>query len=408
VSADTLWAPDVTWNPDSAWGGSSSALPSWSAPSASAFEITVYDKAFARRGWVGNPQALRVTVRHNALGTATLTLASDHRRLTDLVAPGARVVITYDGQHLLSGPVRRLRGKGPGLSGTVEVDVEDDWRLLTRVLGWPVPGAALTAQTVAYDVRTGPAETVVKGLVTANAVTRLGLPVTVATDQARGGTISTSHRMHPLIDRLLPALDGAGLGVTVKQSGAGFLVDCYVPRVYPRTLTEASGVVQDWSWSQAGPTATRVVLGAQGEAEARDFISSADMAREAEWEDVIEVFRDGRDSSDATVNANRLAEALTEGAPKSGLAVTLSETKTFRYGRTVAGGGVLVGDRVRVEVGPGVVVEDVLREATLSWTTGDGLEVTPVIGERTDDPDTALARSLTALARGVRDLRAGR
>ena len=407
MSAEALWNADVAWNPDAPWGGASQdPPPPPEPPPGPPFRIEVFDKTWTRRGWVGDPAALRVTVRHNALGTATLTLASDHRRLADLVAPGARVVITYDGEHLLSGPIRPRRGTRA--SGMVELDIEDDWRLLPNVLGWPVPGAALTAQTVAYDVRSGPAETVLKSLVTANAVTRQGRPVTVAPDLGRGGTINTSHRMHSLADRLLPALDLAGIGVTVRQSGAGLLVDCYVPAQHPRTLTEASGVVQDWSWSAGAPTATRVVAGAQGEAAARVFHSRVDAAREAEWADVIEVFVDARDTDDPAVVAARMAEVLDDGAPRSGLSVSLAETKTFRYGRTASGGGVLVGDRVRVEVGPGVVVEDVLREATLSWTSGDGLTVTPVIGERTDDPSTVLARTIGALARGVRDLRATR
>jgi hypothetical protein len=367
------------------------------------FTVAVFDKAFARKGFVGDPVALSATVRHNALSTATITVSSDHRRLPDLSADGARVVLTYDGQHLLSGPVRRLRGQGPASSGTVEVDVEDDWRLLQRVLGWPVPGAALTAQTSAYDKRTGAAETVLKAFVTANAVTRLGLPVTVAADQARGGNVDVSMRFHPLADRLYPAVDQARIGVTVRQSGAGLLLDCYTPALHPRTLSEQSGVVQSWSWSRTGPGSTRVIAGDQGEATARSFTSTVDAAREAAWGDRIEVFVDARDTDVATEVTARRAEALAEGAPRAGLSLELAETSTFRYGKAVR-----VGDRVRVEVGPGVVVEDVLREAVLSWTAQDGLLVTPAVGERTDDPSHVLARAVARLARGVRDLHSSR
>lgn len=258
----------------------------------SPFEVEVHDGAFARRGWIGDPVRLTVTPRHNARGSVVLTVDNDHRRLPELSAPGARLVIRYDGQVLLTGRVRLRTGRGPGISGQTTFTVEDDLRLLWRVLGWPVPTAGLSAQTSGYDTRTGPAETVVKAFVQANAVTRLGLPVTVAPDLARGGNITVSTRMHPLADRLFPMVDVAGIGVTVRQNGPGLLLDCYTPAASPRTLTEQSGVVQDWSYSLTDPQATRVIVGGQGEGTARSFTSSVDAAREAEWADVLEVFRD--------------------------------------------------------------------------------------------------------------------
>ena len=371
----------------------------------SPFVVTVWDGGFGRAGWVGDPLGLSVTARHNAVSTGELTVASDHRRLPDLVAPGARVTIDYAGSRVLSGPVRSLRGAGPASSGTVTVGVESDWRLLHRILGWPVPGNALGSQNQAYDVRSGDAESVLKGFVTANAVTRLGLPVTVATNHSRGASIKVSTRFHPLADRLFPAVEEAGLGVSVVQDDATrkLVVDVYEPAVYPRTLTERSGVVQDWSWSTVAPGATRVIAGDQGEATARAFTTTIDSALETEWGDKIEVFRDARDTADATTLTQRRAETLADGAPKTGLKVTLSETSTFRYGTTVN-----VGDRVPLEVGPGVIITDVLREAALTWTPQDGLDVEPVIGERTDDPSTVTAKAISALARRQRELGAGR
>jgi hypothetical protein len=365
------------------------------------FRLEVFDGAFARKGFVGNPVALTVTPRHNQVGTATLVLDADHVRVPDLSVRGARVVIRYDDlpDPVLTGRVRLRQGEGPLSQSTVTFSVVDDLRLLWRVLGWPVPTAALSAQTAEYDTRTGAAETVLKQYVTANAVQRLGLPVTVAATQARGATITASLRMHPLADRLLPLVDAAGIGVTVRQSGAGLLLDCYTPATHPRTLTEQSGIVQKWSYSQADPEATRVVAGGQGEGVARVFRSTVAATRETQWRDVIEVFRDARDAEDSATLDLRSQETLDEGAPRAGLSVELAETATFRYGKAVR-----VGDRVRIEVGGAVVVEDVLREAVLSWTRDDGLLVTPIVGQRTDDPDTVLARAVAALGRSLRNL----
>lgn len=372
------------------------------------FVIEVFNKAFQREGWIGDPLAVTATPRHNAIGTASFTVASDHRRLPALAAPGARCRIKYLGEHLLSGRVGVLGGKGPGLSGEVELTVEDDFRLMYSVLGWPVPTAALTAQTVAYNTRTGPAETVAKAFVKANAIDRLGLPVLIAADQGRGANVTISLRMHPLADRILPVIEPAGIGLTVRQEGTKLVVDAYEPVDYPRLLSEASGTVSDWKWSSSAPMATRVVAGLQGEAQARTFYSKTDPARETEWGDKIEVFRDARDiADDPSLAGTRMQESLDEGAPTSGLSLTLSETRAFSYDPTGTT-GVRVGDRVRIEVGPDVVVEDLLREVTIGWTADEGLQVTPVVGERTDDPDRALARTVAALARGFRNLTAGR
>lgn len=360
--------------------------------------VTVYDKAFARKGTIGSPRSVVATVRHNALGTATLVVDDDHPRAADLVADGARVALTYKGDHLLSGQVQSW--SWDMTSGAFTVAVADYWQVLRAVLGWAVPGASLAAQSVAYDVRTGPAETVVKALVAANA-TRLGLPVTVAPDLGRGGPVEASLRFHPLADRLLPAVDLAHIGVTVRQVGAGLVVDCYETTTYPRTLTDVSGVIQAATVTRTAPTVTRVVAGSQGEAEARVFFGPLiDAAREAEWGMVAEAFVDARDTDDPAVVTTRMQERLDEGAATSGLSMSLSETDVFRFGPALP-----LGSVVTAKVGPGLLVTDVLREAEVSWTVGDGLLTTPMVGARTDDPTLVVAGALAGVARDLRDLR---
>lgn len=371
---------------------------SMSAP----FTVTLWDGQFNRLGWVGDPLEVEVTERFNDISTGRVVVPADHRRIEDLTRADARVTVDYEGRRVLSGPVRSWQGAS-GPPAVVEAEVQGDFRLLHRVLGWPTPGAALTSQTSAYDVRSGPAETVLKGYVTANAVTRLGLPVTVAPDQARGSSVKVQSRFHPLVELLLPAVETAGLGVSVVQGAAGLVVDVYAPQAYPRTLTVASGVVHSWEWSVAGPSATRVIAGDQGEGAARSFTRTIDTARETEWGDVVEVLRDARDTDDADTVTQRRADALAEGAPKRGLKVELAESKGFRYGQ-----GIGVGDTVTVEVAPGITVTDVLREAVLSWTTGDGFTVSPVIGERSDDPSAWLAKTIRSVVKTVGHLKSSR
>ncbi|MFF0942685.1 hypothetical protein ACFYE2_00445 [Kocuria sp. CPCC 205300] len=377
----------------------------------SPFKIAVYDKHLTRRGWIGDPIAVSFTPAHNRPGQVEISIPTDHIRLPDVMAKGARIVTTYDGAETISGPVRGLSGKGPAQQGTVTVIVEDDLRLLWRVLGWAAPTRPVTQQgddETAYWRATGVAETVLKNVVRANAVTRLGLPVRIATDLGRGVVIpgGVSLRFHPIADRVLTQVEQAGLGVSVVQDGSarqgtGLVLDVYEPKVYPRALTEAGGTLVDWSWNQSPPEATRVVAGGAGEGTARAFQTAVDAAREAEFGDLIEVFRDARDAETTAILTARAQETLTDGAPTSGLSVTLAETGVFRYG---GAHGVRVGDTVTARIGAGTEITDVLRSATISWTADNGLTVVPTVGEITDDPDQEVADAIQALARNQRGL----
>ncbi|MCO4256516.1 siphovirus ReqiPepy6 Gp37-like family protein [Pseudarthrobacter cellobiosi] len=368
----------------------------------SPFVITLYDKDFVRQGWLGDPESVVAVPVHNGIGDASITVGSGNAKLPLLMERGARVTIEYQGEYLIGGKVRAKKGQGPSLNGSMTFTVVDDFRLFHRISGWPVPTAALNAQTSEYHTLSGPAETVVKAAVTANAINRLGEPVTVGPDLGRGDNITTAFRFHPLADRLFPAVDTAGIGVTVRQQGSGLIVDCYTPQLHPRTLTEAGGVVTEWEWDQAEAEATDVIVGGQGEGTLRTFVGYTDPALAEAIGERIEVFRDARDSGVGDVYGERAAETFAETAQKSGLSVKLSETSVFRYGGP---GGVRVGDRVSLEVGAGLTITDTLRSVAISWTRSNGLEVVPAIGEISDNTDQELAQAIATVAAGVRDLR---
>lgn len=467
---------------------------------ASPFTITVYDKDFQRVGFIGAPREVEIHPRHNQQPTATVTVENNSPYAADFLRAGARLTIDYDGEQILSGPIRQRHGEVVP-DAAVTLTVEDDWRLLTRILAWPAPTHTINAQgsEKAFDTKTGPAETVVKWFLSRN-VTRLGLPVTIATDLGRGDTITVSARMMPPADRLLPLLDQAGIGVSVRQVGAGLVVDCYEVAQFPITLTQSSGIVQACEWDTAGATASRVIVGGGGFKKDRDFREYVNTALEASNNDLIEIFIDAEDAyseagqardkwldavkdekekakdlatatkllhkadiandiaqnayddghtapklttlnsavddyndaaddySDALNDHNdavalvastlatyntelaayhdeldrRGAEALAAGGPLVGLKLTLAETDSFRYGRTVR-----VGDLVTTAVVPGSTpITDVLREAVLMWSTDNGFTVTPVIGDRSDDPTRTFVRAVASIGRAVRNLKA--
>lgn len=369
------------------------------------FQFAIFGKDYQWRAPLGNVTGLKATIRHNAISEATLTIPANHERAGLLIEPGARLRIRYRGEHLISGPVRLIGGSGPGVSGVLVFSVQSDFRILSNFLGWPAPSLPIGQQgdEGAYWQIRGEAETVVKEAVALNITQRSQYPLTIAPNQFRGNWVDVSIRMHPLFDRLFPAVDAAGIGVSVEMIPGGLLLDCYVPRVRVTKLTEQSRVIRKWEFSRAAPEATRGVIGAQGEGELREFIAFQSAAREAEWGDVIEVFKDSRDTSDSATHATRAQEALDETAPFATLTVDLAESNSFRiFGPK----GVKPGDVVTAVVGPGIEVTNVVREVDLDWSRSAGLSLSAVIGPK-DDPMEQLIKAITTLARGVTDLRVG-
>jgi hypothetical protein len=400
------------------------------------FKITVYDKNLARKAIVSTPISLRVIPRFNLKGTASFGLALDHPALGDLIAAGSRVVIDY-GIEKLSGPVISRSINGPSISGSATFLIEDDFRILADVLGWPVPASAITAQGAAErHVVTGPAETVLKTVFQMNAIDRLGAAYTVAPDLGRGDTITVELRMESLFDKLMTAVEGAGLGVTVTQIDGELVLDVFEPTTFEHTLTEASGIVQDWSWTNTAPKVTDVVVGGREEKQLREFRKFSDNASAARWGLRAESFVDARDvgtklnewygemksAQEATppdtaaidalnatypgirseyesLIAKRGAEALAEGSEKTGIRMVLSETDSFRYGTSVT-----VGGKVAMAVGPGLTITDTLREAELTWSFENGVTATPSVGEITDNPDRVFAKALRNSATRIRKI----
>lgn len=373
------------------------------------FKITIYNKDRVFTGQIGSPTKLTVTPREFPLiGTATMVLRDTHVKAPLLMADGARVVITFKNEHLMSGPVDEVELDSE--AGTLTVTVIDDAHILHRIAGWQVPTAAITSQgTAEYKTYTGDAETVIKTAVTDNGVNRLAIPgLVVAPNLHRGAIVpgGVAVRMHPLPDRFFPALALAGVGCTVQQVGADLVFDVYTPRVYARTLSVEGRTLKKVVWNRRRPTASRVVIGGPGEAKLRRFRKLTDAAREAAYGFVGETFRDARDALDdstpevvANTNATmdaRGQETLNESGVVNGLSVTLAESTVFTYGTK----GVRVGDRVNVRHA-GTVITDTLKEAVIEWMAPGYAAVEPMIGDN-QDPAAKAAATQAALKESQR------
>lgn len=370
----------------------------------SAFRVAVYDKNRVFQCQVGNPSALSATVRHNLISTLSMTVPLGHKTFEALRADGARLRVLFKGEFLMSGPIVADELQTDGKTGTYTVTMEDDKRILwDDITGWPVPTSPIGNQSGAeYRTYTGNAETIIKTAVTENGVNRLSIPgLIVAPNLNRGAVVpgGVALRMHPLADRMFPALDEAGIGVSVQQQGAALVFDVYQPATHPRTLSAQGRTLKQVKMTRTRPKASRVVIGGQGEGTARTFRYLTDPARETQYGMRAEVFRDARDDNTASVMDARGRETLTENGPKNGVSITLAGSGIFKYGP----GGFHVGDRVPIKVADGITITEVIRECTLKWVSKDYAEETPVIGELTDRPERVAAQRLAAVARGQRN-----
>jgi hypothetical protein len=434
--------------------------------------IDVYTKDFVWVGNIGNPISINGTVVFNGLSTFTVEVSASDPIVSDLLEYGARVTMVYRDAQLFSGMITEVSG-ALVRNGSITVTLMSDWRLLQNTLAWIAPTqalepTALSVKNVANVNALGQAhlpggsttqgtsgsvigqvgyyqwspsvvyaETALKTLITENLVTRLARPVTVAADLNRGGDIKTPGllpevrmaRLEDVCQRIL-SLDGLGLKLEQATRTSTITADVFEPGVWDMPLTVDSGVVAGGSWSVMSPTTTRIVLGGAGELAARHFVGALDATGlEAEWGDVVEVFRDATSASDlewpenlddsqqvpkyyelrsdvaaglktkyraSLVAAGKLG--LEEGLPKFGINAQLSETEAFHFGGS---DGVQLGDLVTIQGVTGALYTDRITECSFNF--GNGVfEVIPVVGIRTDDPDRQLAQAIATLATAQR------
>lgn len=372
--------------------------------------ISLYSKTFQPLDWVGAPLKVTSVARFNAASSCTFSVDADDEHVPVLMEPGTRAVVEYfyddaDPEarvFLLSGMLKALEGDTTGAQ-TRSFTVEDDWAgLFGTLLGWPNPAGTIAQQGEedAYWRRTGPAETVVKAAVAANA-SRYVPAVTVAPNLARGASIEASMRFHPLGDRLFPAVDlVGGIGVTVRQSGAGVRVDCFTPSTLDVVLTEESGIVDAGTFSITAPTVTRVIALGSGEGTARVVRQKIDAAAETAWGIRREAVIDARDTADPVLMDKRIDEALLAGASTASVSAVLSETEDWRFPTAFA-----LGDRVSIQLNGAPPITDVVREVSIEWTPDAGLLVTPKVGNVENSAVAKITKAIRQVGAAQRNQR---
>ncbi|MDD7930064.1 Gp37-like protein [Microbacterium thalli] len=327
---------------------------------------------------------------------ASFTIDDDDRAVAALIAPGARCSVMLGPDELFRGRVARTPGHGP--KGQIEVHVEDDRRKFNDWLGWPKTTAPITGQDVEYDVYTGPSETIFKAALAAN-VARLGVPWTVVATQGRGSSARVELRFHKLADKLIPLLVADRLGVVLAYpENGGVVVDVRSPRVVDGLLDAPTGIVDEFDFDRWASSATRAVVGGREQGTERILAYVIDTAREAEWADIIEVFRDARNTEPGADLTLEGWQTIADGAPGASVSMDLIETDRFRFREHYD-----VGDIVPFNIG-GAPGTEVITRVTISDTVRGGLTITPHIGDVNTDPLAQLGARVAELKARVRDL----
>lgn len=354
-----------------------------------------------------------ITLTH--LGVSSWTVTMD-ATAADRATAGWGVLVALDGQQILSGQVedpRRVRTSATS-PGTVTVGGADDMAIVAGMLAWPTPGADIGLQSAA-DVRSGPAETVIKGYVGANigsgraasrrdAAAPDAREVVVAADLERGETVEYSARFDPLMD-VIRACHG-GLGVTCGQVGEDLVFDTFEPEERPGAVFsfELGNLIQA-EWQDAAPEATHAIVGGGGEGSARDLRIRADSAAAQAWRMSMEKFVDERSESSAAALDRAGDQALTEARRTGIIQARLVDTPRLRFGVHYG-----LGDYVTVLPEPGAAYTDQVTSVTIDADRRAGtLTITPSVGwggrglyeTRQDREIAQLRRALGALERSL-------
>lgn len=309
--------------------------------------VEVRDKTLTRYGLIpADILQIKVSPVLNGLGSWSLSLPADHPMTSILATPGAGIIVTGPTDVILSGPVTgitRVQSSGDP-EGTVSFDGVDDSVILSDMLAFPQPtNANPTTQTAAHDIRTGPAETVMRAYVDANCGPSAPAPrkranLTLATDRSRGVTVNKSARFDNLGELLASIALVGNLGFRVVQRG-----NYLVFEVNDRTDRSAyvrfdilNGNVTSQEVSVAPPGATQAIVAGQGDLVNRQFVAVStpqSLADSSTWGRYIEVWVDQRQTAVVDELTQAGAEVLAgSGFTQINTKIVPTDDTTMRLG----------------------------------------------------------------------------
>lgn len=335
------------------------------------YALYLRDASYQRVARLAEFSDLSLVLRFNDAGAFDVTVPAT---VAALLTDGAGLIVERDDLPLLSGTIDATQRTWARDADHLILSGSDDTGLLARRVALPLPTAAPLADGTTYaasahDVRTGLAETVLRGYVNANLgpgarSDRVLAGLRLAPDLGRGTSGTWRARFEPLDDKLREvALGGGDLGFRVVQASDANAVEF---QVYPTADKTASAVfsteygnVAAYQYRRSAPKATYVYVLGQGEATARTVIEGGDSAARVRWGQREQAV-DARGTPTTDELRLRLAKELAERAGDAALSVTPIDLVGLAFGADYG-----LGDRVTVMV-DGVAVQEVVREVKIT------------------------------------------
>ncbi len=347
---------------------------------------------------VGDPieswTAVNVDLRHNEVSTGDFSAPATRQLLQAVNAAGAQVVVIWNGEYLISGPIERPQ-YGYKRDGNGQVNVR--WADLMVCLGWRItyPNPALPAgdQNVTTYTAAGNSEVLLRNLVYANAgpgalpyrrIPGLDLGPVAGVGEAT----SVETRCEPLLDVLRRVARAGSLGFRVRRTGARTMVfEVFAPRNRARNVvfSVGRGNVDALDVIPDAPTVTVALVGGSGEGESLPIMEMVDADAVTGWGRMEKwVSQSDSENETAFTQAGRLA--LLDGAEQVTINVAARNSPGQQYGVDYR-----VSDLVGVEVGAAAPVVDIVSGVKLKFTPNGGEEIQPTIGNGASKSSAVIA-----------------
>jgi Siphovirus ReqiPepy6 Gp37-like protein len=347
--------------------------------------------------------------RYNQVGAFTLTLPPTEQNWALSNVTDLGVVVDWNGVYQFTGyvetfnPQKQIDDSTGQITETITLSGADDLAPIANRIAYPDPSKTWPNQlTTSQDAQTAvKLESAIKHYVNLNAgpgaiSTRQAPNLTVATNSARGGTVTYLARLADGTDLSLMDIirsvvaTGGPMGVSVTQTGGDLVFDVYIPRDLSKTawFSYALGNLRAHNLSTTTPTCTNALVRGTS-----TFVEVTDCSTDG-WTRT-EVLVDQSSTTDSTTMTQAGQDAITQGAGAAALTMTPIDLPFLSFGTDYG-----LGDTVTVEIRDGVTYTDVVSQVELvADATGTNyLEtVTPTIGlTSTDLGDNQTATALLA------------
>jgi hypothetical protein len=349
---------------------------------------------------------LNAQLYYNAVGSWTITVPYTDA-LWNLIQAGDifvnvnwRGLFSFGGKCESPGYQDSIPGAVGGSSGSGPFIVLNggDWLgLIANRIAYPSPGVDWSAQTSAASdpVSNIPLETAIKHYVSNNmgpATTsaRRNTLMDVAVSSARGANVSYTVKFGSGVDlnllnviRAMIAQAGTAMGVQITRNPSTHRLtfDVYIPRdlTGKAWFSEQLGNLTAVSFNIVDPTCTDALVQGSG----TSFVQKTATVR-TQW-NIVEVYNDSSGETDINNLNSSASDSLLSGQAGPTMSVTAADIPFLTFGRDYG-----LGDKVSIEVRPGVVYTDIISGVAL---TADGssspvITIVPTIGQSSNSTAT--------------------